>query len=162
MATTLTYIDSGVLIFAAQATTANAALALRFIADPKREYVTSDYVRLEILPKATFHKRTAELKFYNEFFATTSRSIPPSAALEAYALEEACKTGIHGLDALHIACAVFAGAEEFITSENPNRPIHRTTLVKTISIFPPDPPTKPWWWKFWRWRCRCKWVRNEN
>jgi len=148
---TLTYIDSGVLIFAAQGTTAAASLALPFLADPGREYVTSDYVRLEILPKATFHKRAAEVEFYNLFFATTSRSIPTSEALLEYALEEACKNGIQGLDAVHIACAAFAGAEEFITSEKTSAPIYRTALVKMVSIFPADTPKKrnPWW-KFWR------------
>jgi hypothetical protein len=148
---TLTYIDSGVLIFAAKGTTGSAALALPFLGDPNREYVTSDYVRLEILPKATFHKRTAELAFYNLFFSTTTRSIPTSPALLEYALDEACKTGIQGLDAVHIACAVFAGAEEFITSKKIDKPIHRTKLVKMISIFPAAAPAIEPWWKFWRW-----------
>jgi predicted nucleic acid-binding protein len=147
---TLTYIDSGVLIFAAQGTTAAAALALPFLADPNREYVTSDYVRLEVLPKATFHGRIEEVAFYNLFFTTTTRSIPTSEALLNYALEEACRTGIQGLDAVHIACAVFAGAEEFITSEKSIRPIHRTKLVKVVSIFPAVAPDKEPWWKFWR------------
>ena len=134
---TLTYIDSGVLIFASQGTASAASLALPFLSDPNREYVTSDYVRLEILPKAIFHGRAAEVEFYNAFFATTTRSVPTSEALLRYAFEEACKTGISGLDAVHIACAVFGGAEEFITSEKIDRPIHRTKLVKTVSIFPP-------------------------
>jgi hypothetical protein len=151
LAATLTYIDSGVLIFAAKGTTAAAALALPFLGDPNREYVTSDYVRLEVLPKATFHKRTAEVAFYNLFFTTTTRSIPTSEALLEYALDEACKTGIHGLDAVHIACAVFAGAEEFITSEKTDKPIHRTKLVKMVSIFPSAKPDKEPLWKFWRW-----------
>lgn len=151
MPATLTYIDSGVLIFAAKGTTDAAALALPFLADPSREYVTSDYVRLEVLPKATFHQRTAEIAFYNLFFTTTTRSIPTSEALLKYALEEACKTGIHGLDAVHIACAVFAGADEFITSEKSDRPIHRTTRVKVVSIFPAETADKAAWWRFWRW-----------
>lgn len=136
MSATLTYIDSGVLIFAAKGTTEAAALALPFLADPGREYVTSDYVRLEVLPKATFHKQREKVAFYNLFFTTITRSIPTSKTLLDYALEEACKTGIHGIDAVHIACAAFAGAEEFITSEKTNRPIHRTKLVKVVSIFP--------------------------
>ena len=142
MPLTLTYIDSGVLIAAARGVDDVAALALPFLADPKRQYVTSDYVRLEVLPKATFYNRAAEVDFYNVFFSTTTRSVPTSKALLDYALEEACKTGIHGLDAVHIGCAVFAGAEEFITSEKVARPIHRTKLVKIISIFPefPEPP----------------------
>jgi hypothetical protein len=41
-----------------------------------------------------------------------------------------------GFDALHIACAVFGGAEEFITTEKASKPIHRTKLVKVISISP--------------------------
>lgn len=151
MPPTVTYIDSGVLIFAAKGTTEAAALALPFLGDPDREYVTSDYVRLETLPKATFHKRVAEVAFYNLFFTTTARSIPTSEALLHYALDEACKTGIEGLDAIHIACAVFAGAEEFITSEKTTRPIHRTKLVKVISILPPGYGEKRLWWKFWRW-----------
>jgi predicted nucleic acid-binding protein len=133
---TVTYIDSGVLIFAARGTTEAAALALPFLADPGREYITSDYVRLEVLPKATFHQRMDEVAFYDLFFTTTTRSIPTSEALLKYALEEACNTGIHGIDAVHLACAVFAGAEEFITSERTNKPIHRTKLVKVVSIFP--------------------------
>lgn len=149
---TLTYIDSGVLIFAARGTTEAAVLALPFLADPSREYVTSDYVRLEVLPKAVFHKRDSEVAFYNLFFTTTTRSIPTSEPLLEYALEEACKTGIHGLDAIHIACAVFAGAEEFITSEKTSRPIHRTKLVKVVSIFPPRSVGTDRWWRFWRWR----------
>jgi predicted nucleic acid-binding protein len=150
LSATLTYIDSGVLIYAAQGKTEVADLALPFLGDPSREYVTSDYVRLEVLPKATFHKRAAEVAFYDLFFTTNIRTIPTSEALLKYALDEACKTGIHGLDAVHIACAVFAGAEEFITSEKTNRPIHRTKLVKVVSIFPLRTAKKAQWWKFWR------------
>jgi predicted nucleic acid-binding protein len=131
----LTYVDSGVLIFAAQGTTETAALALPFLADPAREYVSSDYVRLEVLPKCTYYKRAAEVEFYLAFFRLNSRTIPTSPALLEYALEEACSTGISGLDAVHIACAVFAGAEELITSEKNTAPIHRTQKVKVVSIF---------------------------
>ena len=134
----LTYVDSGVLIFAAQGITEAAALALPFLADPTREYVSSDYVRLEVLPKCTYYKRAAEIEFYLEFFRLNSRMIPTSPALLEYALEEACNTGISGLDAVHIACAVFGGAEELITSEKDSAPIHRTQKVKVISIFPPS------------------------
>jgi predicted nucleic acid-binding protein len=140
---TVTYVDSGVLIFAAQGTTESAALALPFLADPAREYVTSDYVRLEVLPKCTYHKRDAEIEFYSAFFKLNSRTIPTSPALLEYALEEACSIGISGLDAVHIACAVFAGAEEFITSEKHTTPIHRTKKIKVVSIFPAAPPVAP-------------------
>jgi len=54
------------------------------------------------------------------------------------AMEHGCATGISGIDALHIACAVFAGAEEFITTEKATQPIHRTKLIKVISIRPEE------------------------
>jgi predicted nucleic acid-binding protein len=133
-----TYIDSGVLIAAARGDDDLSPLALPYLADPNREYITSDYVRLEVLPKAVFHQRQEEVDFYNEFFQLNTRSIPTSSALLEYALTEGCNTGIQGLDAIHIACAVFAGAEEFITSEKHTRPIHRTQKVRVISIHPPS------------------------
>jgi hypothetical protein len=135
----VTYIDSGVLIFAAQGTTPAAILALPFLADPAREYVTSDYVRLEVLPKCTYHNRADEIEFYSAFFKLNSRTIPTSQALLDYALQEACSIGLSGLDAVHLACAIFAGAEEFITSEKHTTPIHRTQKVKVVSIFPMAP-----------------------
>ena len=131
-----TYIDSGVLIWAAQGVTENAVLALPFITDSGREYVTSDYVRLELLPKAVFHRNQPEVDFYETFFHANIRCIPTSDSLMRQAMEHGCNTGISGIDALHIACAVFAGAEEFITTEKPSKPIHRTRLIKVISIRP--------------------------
>jgi predicted nucleic acid-binding protein len=131
-----TYIDSGVLIFASKGTSETAALALPFITDKNREYVTSDYIKLEVLPKAIFHKNKDEVEFYNTFFAMNIRCIPPSSALMEWAMEEASKTGMSGIDALHVAAAVFAGATELITNEKNTKPIHRTAKVKVISIFP--------------------------
>jgi predicted nucleic acid-binding protein len=135
----LTYVDSGVLIFAAKGTTEAAALALPFLQDPNREFVTSEYVRLEVLPKATHFQNEAEIEFYNTFFRLNTRTIPTSVALLEFAMEEACRTGLSALDAIHIACAVFGGAEEIVTSEKPTRPIHRTRLVRIVSIFPDEP-----------------------
>ncbi len=137
---TLTYIDSGVLIFAARGTRDAAALALPFLQDSGREFVTSEYVRLEVLPKAIFNKNIAETEFYNAFFQRlNARTIPTSVALMEFAMEEACRSGISGLDAIHVACAVFGGAEELVTSEKSTKPIHRTKLVKVVSIFPLQP-----------------------
>ena len=133
---TTTYIDSGVLIAAARGDVILSNLALPYLADPNREYITSYYVRLEVLPKAIFHRRQEEADFYHQFFAFNSRTIPTSGALLEYALNEACTTGIQGLDAVHIACAVFGGAEEFITSEKQTSTIHRTQKVRVISIYP--------------------------
>jgi predicted nucleic acid-binding protein len=130
-----TYIDSGVLISAARGTAPVSELALPFLYDAAREYVTSDCVRLELVPKAKYHRRHEEVEFYEAFFSNAVRFIPTSEALVQLAYEEACRCGLRALDAIHIASAVFAGAEELITSERATKPMHRTRLVRVISIF---------------------------
>ena len=136
----LTYVDSGVLIYAAKGTDDAAALALPFLQDQNRQFVTSDYVRLEVLPKSVFHGNVVETQFYNGFFRINTRVIKTSDALLHLAMEEACRTGTSAMDAIHIACAVFAGAEELVTSERTSKPIHHTNLIKVVSIFPADAP----------------------
>ena len=135
----LTYVDSGVLIYAARGVPAAAGLALPFLQDPNRDFVTSEYVKLEVLPKAVFHQNATEVDFYNNFFQLANRSIPTSAALLELAMREACRCGLSGIDSIHVACAVFGGAEELLTTEKPTKPIHRTQLVRVISIIPPEP-----------------------
>jgi len=57
---TKTFLDSGVLISAHRGEPAirKRALALPLLDDPERTFVTSDFVRLEILPKATYKSFT--------------------------------------------------------------------------------------------------------
>ncbi len=49
---TLTYVDAGVLIVAARGTDTLAAKALEILDDPRREFASSDLLRLEVLPQA--------------------------------------------------------------------------------------------------------------
>jgi predicted nucleic acid-binding protein len=63
---------------------------------------------------------------------------PYSESLVREAMDHGCHTGISGIDALHIACAVFAGAEEFITTEKRAKPIHRTRLIRVTCIRPEE------------------------
>jgi hypothetical protein len=39
------------------------------------------------------------------------------------------------MDALHVAAAVLAGATELITTEKPDKSIHRTRSIQVISIY---------------------------
>jgi hypothetical protein len=38
------------------------------------------------------------------------------------------------LDALHVAAVVSVNAEEWVTTEKINKPIHRATAIKVVSI----------------------------
>lgn len=131
-----TYVDVGVLIAALRAEAPLANTALSFLYDPLREYVTSDYVKIELLPKCTFHKNDDERHFYEEFFAASHIHIPSNDELLALAIEEGGRTGISGIDAIHVACALVAQAEELITAEGTTKPMHRANGIKVISINP--------------------------
>ncbi|MEW6366532.1 MAG: type II toxin-antitoxin system VapC family toxin [Acidobacteriota bacterium] len=129
-----TFIDSGVLIAAFRGEEKLAEHALRIIDDPERALVSSSFVRLELLPKARYHRRTEEVKFYEEFFGRAARWIEPSSELDALALEEGSKAGLSALDSLHVAAALQAGAEELATTERRERAIHRTRSIRVISV----------------------------
>jgi predicted nucleic acid-binding protein len=131
-----TYIDVGVLIAALRGEKNLAATALSFLYDPLREYVTSDYAKIELLPKCTFHRNEDEKQFYEDFFDSSEIHVPSSDELLALAIDEGGKTGISGIDAIHVACAVVAQAEELITAERSTKPMHRANGVKIISINP--------------------------
>ncbi len=45
------------------------AKAMQVLDDPDREFVSSPFLKLEILPKAVYGKRQAEVEFYQTFFA---------------------------------------------------------------------------------------------
>ena len=58
-----TYIDSGVLIAAIRGIDPIAQKAIAIIDDPEREYVSSMFVKLEVLPKSVYHKQEIEQEF---------------------------------------------------------------------------------------------------
>jgi len=128
-----TYIDASVLIAAFQGEDEMAQRALSVLDDPNRLLVVSDYLRLEVLPKPKFHKRQEEVEFMEAVFekAETRESSPE---LTSQALSLACKYDLAAMDALHVAAAVVAGADELITLEKPIKPICKATEVAVQSL----------------------------
>lgn len=131
-----TFVDSGVLIEAFRGSSAIATSALAILNDTNREFVTSEFVRLEVLPKPTFQRRLIEVAFYNAFFATVAQSAPITKALVRLAMQRAERFGLSAVDALHIAAAETAGAAELITTERPTSPLSRVTSIRVVSIRP--------------------------
>lgn len=74
-----TFLDAGVLIVAYRGEPAIRKRALEILDESDREFVTSDFVRLEIVPKAVYHKRPDEVAFYEAFFRAARNSTRPSA-----------------------------------------------------------------------------------
>jgi predicted nucleic acid-binding protein len=130
-----TFLDVGILIAIVRGQEDVAARALTILEDPDRTFVTSDFLRMEVLPKALYYQRAAEVTLYERFFSK-ARLIPVSAPLVTLAYIEACTFGLSALDALHVTVAKTSGAEEFITTEKPTQSLFRVTgiITKTIAL----------------------------
>jgi len=129
-----TFIDASLLIAAARGNQDISDRALEVLDDPGRSYVTSDFVRLEVLPKAVFHHHEAEVHFYRTFFARAKRTIKATAPLVAQGQQEAEQAGLSAVDALHVAAAKKAKCHELITAEKPDKPLFRVTGLTIKSI----------------------------
>lgn len=129
-----TYLDAGVLLSAWRGNSPRSATTKTVLEDESREFFTSEAVKLELLPKATLEKRQTEVDFYNSYF----HDIPSercSAELGNDAMALAKKFGLAALDALHLASAIRQGADEFITSELPGKPMFRVPGITVVSLY---------------------------
>ena len=128
-----TFLDSGVLIAAFRNRNTVSTSALTLLDDPERVFVTTDYVRLEVLPKPLYFRRETEAELYEAFFAA-AEFVEVSQALVSAAFEEARQAGLAAMDALHVAAAKRASVDEFITVERPTRPVFRVAglTVRTL------------------------------
>lgn len=131
-----TYVDSGVLIAAVQGGSNLSNPALAVLNDPEREFVSSVFVRLETLPQSVYLKRTAEQGFYETFFDAVAAWAGDVPSILTTAYTEACNHGLHAVDALHVASAVHLGADEFVTTEKPTKPLYRVQSVRVVSVRP--------------------------
>ena len=131
-----TFIDSGVLIAAALGTNEVAIKAMEILDDPNRGFISSNFVRLETLPKAYYQQNKAEVEFYEEFFQAVLEMVNISERLVDRAFAEARLSGLSAVDALHLAAAKIADSDELITSEKPTKPIFAAKGIKVSTIQP--------------------------
>jgi len=129
-----TYIDANVLIAAFKGEEQVAQRALRVLDDPDRKLVVSDYLRLEVLPKPTFHKKREEIEFMQTVFDGAAENLETSSDLTGRALAMASKYDMTPIDALHIGAAAVAKVDEFVTMEKPTKPMCKVREVKVVSI----------------------------
>jgi predicted nucleic acid-binding protein len=128
-----TYIDTCLLIAAFKGEGALGRAALSVLDDPERSLVVSDAVRLEAMPKARYHQQQAEVEFYEAVFSEAENIAWDRAALQQ-ALSIAEAHGMAAMDAIHVAHAVKAAVEEFISAEKPTKPMFRVQAIALHSI----------------------------
>ncbi|MEC4814423.1 MAG: PIN domain-containing protein [Scytonema sp. PMC 1069.18] len=129
-----TYIDSGVLITAFQGIQAVSIRANRILNDENRDFASSCFVQLEVLPKATFNKQQDEAEFYETFFSAVIHWATDLEQIMQDAYQIACTYGLAAMDSLHVAAALQVKADELITTEKSTKPMHRVTEIQIISI----------------------------
>jgi predicted nucleic acid-binding protein len=128
-----TFVDSGLLIAVAQGEDDVYEEALAVLDDPEREFVSSVYVKLEVLPMATWLERSEQVEAYEAFFDGVSRWVLSSPDLSDRALSIAREHGLTAVDALHVAAAEAEGAE-LLTQERPSKPMFGVTSITVTSI----------------------------
>ena len=70
---TRTFLDSGVLITAARSKDADQQTALSIVDDAKRVFLTTPFVALEVIPKATFNRQEPERSFYVRYLESATK-----------------------------------------------------------------------------------------
>ncbi len=129
-----TYIDASVLIAAFQGDEETSQRAMRVLDDSDRILVVSDYVRLEVLPKPTFHRRFEEVEFMKAVLESAAEDITTSPHLTKQAIDLAGKYDLNPLDSLHVGAAITARVDEFITMEKRTKPICQVKEIKVTSL----------------------------
>jgi len=113
--------------------------ATLLLAEPRRIWVSSVFLKLELLPQALHYEQDDERDFYEIFFAQVAGWAAGLDAIAARALAEACSYGLGALDALHVASALTLGAEELVTIEKATKPLHRVKSVRVVGLQPAAP-----------------------
>ncbi|MBS3907054.1 MAG: PIN domain-containing protein [Syntrophaceae bacterium] len=129
-----TFVDANVLIAAFQGKVEISEKALMILDDPEREFIVSDYLRLEVIPKPRFHRKQEEVEFMEAFFESASEEVGSTPTLTLQAIELASNHDLHPLDALHVSVAVQADADEFITGEKESKPLFRVDNLTVKSL----------------------------
>lgn len=125
-----TAIDANLLIAAWSGQNELFEQAIDILEDPARVLIVSDALWLEVMPKTVYFAQDEERAFYQGVFAR-AEYLAWSAELVDSAKRLAQLYGLAAMDAIHVAVALAASADEFISGEKPTRPMFR---VKEITI----------------------------
>lgn len=125
MPKTRTFLDSCSLIKAFRGVESDAGKIIALMEDSERHFIATSAVKLEVLPKPTAHNKFEEVEFYNTYFERVNEWVPADEVLMAKALDHGCRHALGALDSLHVAAALDAQVEEFITVEHTTKPFFK-------------------------------------
>ena len=128
-----TFLGSGVLMRAWKGEEAEAEAAGQVLEDPSRQLLTSEIIRLELLPKPLYFQQKDEEAFYEEVFRRSEcDKVDGVLYRNAFALAE--RYGLAAADAFNLASALRLQADEFVTTERPGKPMFRVKEVRVVTL----------------------------
>jgi len=134
MAKRRTAIDANLLIAAWSGRSSLYQRALQVLEDSERVLIVSDALWLETIPKAIYMAQAAEHAFYQAVFAKAEcQAWSPDIVSSAKRLAQ--RYELAAMDAVHIAVALAAQADEFVSAEKPGKPMFRVTELSTVSLW---------------------------
>lgn len=134
MTKTITFVDANILIAAWRGNAELLQKSMEIIEDPDREFIVSDYLKLEVIPKPTFHGFHEEVQFMQTFIDSASLQVIGTPSITTQAIALACRYGLSAMDALHAETAIEAKADVFFTIEKPTKPLSRILEIKVVSL----------------------------
>ena len=131
-----TFLDACVLLRVFLGTQKEADAALKLMDDDTREFVSSDMLKMELLPYRLFSRKTTELEVFNEYFDKCVVHVDVDQTRFRSAFAIASQYGLQGMDAMHVDAARHAGASELVTYEKITRQIHtaQSDATKVVSF----------------------------
>jgi hypothetical protein len=87
-----------------------------------------------VVHKKVYNRQIKETEFYKTFFNTVTYWAPDLNTIIRDAHQIGCQYGLAAMNALHLAAALLIGADEFITTEKPTKPMFRVSGINIISI----------------------------
>jgi hypothetical protein len=133
-----TFLDTNVILTAFRGTDEIAERAFELIGDTTRQFLGSDFLKLEVLPKPTYFRQNEEREFYESYFSELQQVIDTTPAQVQSAFVLATTYGLSGPDALLAQAAITAQAQEFVTLEKPDKALFRlpaeTLVVRSLRV----------------------------
>jgi hypothetical protein len=134
MSEVLTFLDAGGLLSAARLSSPHRLKALTLLADSRRKFVTTDFIKRETTLKCDYHGYRQQVEFYEDFFENVDIFLTDVEPIIAGAYQAGKQYGLNALNALHISAALLAQADEFVTTGRPNSPFQNVRGLKILSL----------------------------
>lgn len=109
--------------------------AIELLRDDTRELLATSLVELELTQPQFDPRRKDEADFYLDYLRNiVTESADVTESLIAMGIDTVRSTQASAMDAMHLACAIHMGADEFVTSEATGKPLFREKRIPVVYL----------------------------